>query len=269
MLLAAAIPTLVDQAPAGADKLARPGTRRGNITWSSASRGIWVDANGWKIRRNPSATYFYDSVPAQWARLAMAEAYAYGANASIRTDPAGQAAAREMSEFLPKAGRRDLPDVADVFVVDDGSAQMGEVLNLMTRRNLLYDAGKAPQRPYPLVVQLDAPGFPREKAANPADFSYLVRKKLGDEKRSLRVFGSETVVGRLSAAGNSAQLHLLNYSTDAVEGIRVRVAGAWKVRRILSFADGSLAPDEVDVSGGATEFGLPKLTTYAVVDLEK
>jgi hypothetical protein len=269
LLLAATLPVLVDQPPAGAEKLLRPGTRRGNLAWASSSRGPWVDANGWKIRRNPTAEYFYDSVPAQWAALAMAEAFVYGAKASIKTDATGAATAQEMAAFLKNVHREEWPEMADVFVVDDGTPILGEVLNLMARRNLLYQTGTTPDRPYPLVVKLGEPDFPKQKASNPSEFSYLVRKKLGDPKRSLRVFGSETIVGRLTTGGGRAQLHLLNYATDPVEALRVRVAGEWKVLRIVSFKDGRLQPDELALDAGGTEFGVPKLTTYAVVDLAR
>ena len=43
-----------------------------------------------------------------------------------------------MLTFLEGLPAVDLPPVADLAVVDDGSAITGEVMNLLARRNLLF-----------------------------------------------------------------------------------------------------------------------------------
>ncbi len=267
LLLAAGLPEIVEQTPAGAAKVLRPGTRGNQVQTASMSRGPWVDANGWRYRRAAGPKFVYEGVPANRLALAAAEAFAYGAPAFIRTDAAGREALKPMLDFLAALEPVSLPVVSDLFVVDDGSPVTAEVLTLLNRRNLLFDAGPARKPGYALTVEIGTPEFPRAQAANPSDFAYLVRKKLGDDNRSVRVYGSETVLAHFTSDGKRARLHLLNYGTDPVEAFRVRVKGAWKTAKIRSFQDGAVPPEEMEQADGGLEFGIPKLTTYAIVDL--
>lgn len=235
------------------------------------SRGPWVDSNGWRFRRDAAKIYVYDNPPEARLALAACEAFQYGGRAVVVADRAAKLA--PVVEFLKSLDGPRWPAVADFAVVDDGSEATGEVLNLLTRRNLLWTGVPASDensaQKYPLVVEIGSPRFPRKAAANPSDFAGLVRKALTDEKRSLRVYGSETIVGYLTAEGGRARLHLLNYATDPVEGFRIRVAGPWKLAALRSFGQPSLAAEEVEFADGGLEFGVPRLDLYAVVDLVK
>src|SRR5262245_49224656 len=71
---------------AGREVLPVPGvTTRPGV--ASPTRAPWIDANGWRFLRSKDAKFAYD-VPRGKAALAAAEAFAYGANASLKIDPA-------------------------------------------------------------------------------------------------------------------------------------------------------------------------------------
>jgi hypothetical protein len=101
--------------------------------------------------------------------------------------------------------------------------------------------------------------------------AHAVRFNLTDEKRSVRIYGSPVVVARLTASDGHARLYLLNYAgaSRKVDGIRVRVLGHYSKHQ-LWLADGA-GVELLDYSAepDATEFTLPELKTYAVVDLSR
>jgi hypothetical protein len=239
----------------------RPRTDR-----ASATRSPWVYAHGWEFRRGPSGRYLYELRAGQ-AALAAAEAYVYGVDALLVVDPADLPDLGRMFAFLSTLAPAALPDVADFGVVDDGSDEMGEVLNLLTRRNLLYAAVPARSKQFPLVVQLGTPDYPVEATKEPSDFALKVRRQLSDERRSLRLFGSEAVIARLTSDGRRARLHLLNYGGRDIEGLRVRVRGAWAGDAAQVAGHGPLPLADRSVADGATEFTIPRVSAYAVVDL--
>jgi hypothetical protein len=120
-------------------------------------------------------------------------------------------------------------------------------------------------------VKLGDPDYPLRDAGNPGTLAHDVRYHLTDDKRSVRIYGSAVVVVRLTALGDRARLHLLNYAgaNRKVEGIRVRVAGEYPKHR-LWLADGAGAELlDYSVEPGATEFTVPEMKTYAVVDLSR
>jgi hypothetical protein len=94
-----------------------------------------------------------------------------------------------------------------------------------------------------------------------------VRRRLTDERRSLRLYGSEAVIGRLFRDASRARLHLLNYGGRPIEGLRVRVLGSWAPGEALVFGQGRAAVEDYAKGEGATEFSLGTLGAYAVVDL--
>ena len=104
---------------------------------ASPTRSPWIVANGWRFTAHPGTKYVYD-VPAGKAALAAAEAFAYGADAVLRIDPADVGTVGEMLTFLEALPAVDLPAVSELTIVDDGSAITGEVMNLLARRNLLF-----------------------------------------------------------------------------------------------------------------------------------
>jgi hypothetical protein len=233
---------------------------------ASATRSPWIDANGWLFRRFPTERYDYQ-VPAGKAALAAAEAFAYGVDASLAIEPGDLAALGAMMGFLAQVPPTDLPDVADLGVVDAGGAIMGEVLNLLTRRNLLFRLVPAASAEFPLTIRIGPGDYTLEEAADPSAFALKIRRKLTDAKRSVRLFGSEAVIARLTAHGGRARLHLLNYGGREIEGLRVRLRGAYAVADTRVAGHGRVAPTDHVVADGATEFSVPRLPVYGVVDL--
>jgi hypothetical protein len=228
----------------------------------------WVVANGWQFRRDPSRRYRYDDLPAGKAALAAAEAFAHGADAVLSIDPADLADAGRILRFLGTVPEVDLPEVADVAVVDDGSPLVGEVLRLLARHNLLFRTVRAPVPDARLNVELGTKEFPREDAADPDAFALAVRRRLTDARRSVRIFGSEVVLVRPEADARRARLHLLNYGGRPIAGLRVRLEGRWETGSALGDGVGRMRLEDWSPGDGATEFTVPELVTYAVVDLE-
>ena len=239
----------------------RPRTDR-----ASATRSPWVYAHGWEFRRAPAARWVYELRAGQ-AALAAAEAFVYGADALLVVDPGDVADLGRMQAFLAGVPRVDLPEVADFGVVDDGSDEVGEVLNLLSRRNLLYKVVPAGSKEFPVTVQLGTPDYPVEAASEPSDFALKVRRQVTDERRSLRLFGSEAVIARLTGDGSRARLHLLNYGGRDIEGLRVRLRGRYPSGSAQVAGHGAVQLTDLAVADGATEFTLPRVSAYAVVDL--
>jgi len=239
---------------------------------ASPTRSPWIVANGWRFMRQPKEKYVYD-VPAAKAALAAAEAFAYGADAVVRIqnledlrgDLRGLGA---MLTFLGQLPRADLTPIADLAVVDDGSAVTGEVMNLLARRNLLFEIVRSPSPRYRINIAVGSPAYPREGAADPSAFALKIRRQLTDEQRTLRVYGSEVVLCHFTGAAGRIRLHLLNYGGRDVEGLRVRLRGAYRGQDAQVAGTGRVMLEDLIVADGATEFSLPRLTTYAVVDLE-
>ncbi len=237
---------------------------------ASASRAPWVNSNGWRFLREPEGRFYYDA-PGRTAALAAAEAFMYGARALIHTDDAGVAALGRMLELLERAGRDELPPLVNIGFIDDGSPQSGEFMNLLVRRNLLFRVVKHPDPKLDLTVTLGSAEYPRSEAGNPSLLAEKVRSNLTDEKRLLRVYGSEVVIGRLTGNSNRARLYLLNYRAgkSPVKGIRIRVLGAYTKQEIIQYD----APDsrlmDLTVTPVATEFTLPQLSTFGIVNLSR
>lgn len=245
--------------------VAVPGIRS-RVERASATRSPWVNTNAWRFLREPSGEFVYE-LPAGKAALAAAEAYVYGVDAVLKIDPADVSSLGQMTSFLSRLPRADLPDVADLAVVDDGSAPMGEILNLLLRRNLLFRLVPAPSAQYRINVQLGTPDYPRESAADPSAFALKVRRQLTDQERTLRVFGTEIVIGRLTGDRTRARLHLLNYGGRDIEGVRIRLRGIYPEGEANVAGQGRLPLEERVVVEGGTEFSVPRLGPYGVVDL--
>ena len=233
---------------------------------ASPTRAPWINANGWRFIRQPSKKYAY-SPRAGAAALAAAEAYAYGADAMLKIDPADVKPVADMLTFLGSVPSLELPAIADIGLVDDGSDVTGEVMNLLARRNLLYRIVPPPSQPLPLNVVIGSSAYPRDAAADPSAFVLKVRRDLTDERRSLRLYGSEVVIARLTGDGQRVRLHLINYGGRDVEGLRVRVRGVFRTGGALVAGAGQAPLLDQSTADGATEFTLARLTTYAVIDL--
>jgi hypothetical protein len=259
---------LTTEPPAGAVKLSTPRVQMRNNE-ASATRSPWIDSNGWQLMRTPDKQFYY-KVTGDAAMLAAAESFAYGSDALISTDAAGEKAFEKMMAFLrtiPEA--KDLQPVADFGVVDDGSDQTGEVLNLLTRQNLLFKIEKTEDKKFSVNVRVGSKEYPAEEASNPGFVAHKVRAQIGDDHRSIRLYGSEVVVARFVANGARARVYLINYSNRPVRGLRVRVRGAYSKgeARLYNIADGKL--EDWVQEGGATEFSIPELSAFAVIDLSR
>lgn len=250
----------------GREALPVPGTApRAGV--ASPTRAPWIVASGWRFMRQPDAKYVYD-VPAGKAALAAAEAFAYGADAALKIDPADLRSLGEMLRFLASLPPADLPAVSDLAIVDDGSAITGEVMNLLARRNLLFEVVKAPSPRFRINIRIGSPEYSREDAADPSAFALKIRGQLTDDQRAFRLYGSEVVIARLTAGAGRARLHLINYGGREIEGLRIRLRGAYRTGEAHVAGVGRVPLQDQIVASGATEFSLPRLTTYAVIDLE-
>jgi len=61
---------------------------------------------------------------------------------------------------------------------------MDDVLNMLTRRNLLYRIVPAPDRKLDVTVQLGTRDFPREAASNPSEFALRAAGVTGTSDRT-------------------------------------------------------------------------------------
>jgi hypothetical protein len=270
---AAGIERLCTEADLAArEALPAPGTApRAGL--ASPTRAPWIVANGWRFMRHPDRRYAYD-VPPGKAALAAAEAFAYGADAVLKIDASDARPLGEMLKFLkalppvnPRVPSASLPIVSEFAVVDDGSAMTGEVMNLLARRNLLFEiVGESTPR-FAINVKIGTPEYPREEAADPSAFALKIRRQLTDEQRALRVFGSEVVICRLTGDRGSARLHLINYGGREIQGLRIRVRGTYSRGEVYVAGAGRLDLEDQSTDGTFTEFTIPRLTAYAVVDL--
>src|SRR5262249_14163550 len=150
--------------------------------------------------RNPVGRFYYD-LPRGKATMALAEAFAYKADAILKIDPADLTEAGAMIAFLKALPSETFPAVADIGVIDDGSPETGEVMNLLTRRNLLFKIVTAPAPQFRINIELGSKEYPRAAAADPSGFAQKIRQRLGDENRSLRIYGTEGVICRLTGDG--------------------------------------------------------------------
>jgi hypothetical protein len=244
-----------------------PGVDR-QVQVASATRSPYLIANGWRFIRNRSAKYRY-SLPAGKAALAAAEAYAYGANATLQIEATDLESEGKMLAFLRSIPVADLPGLADIAVVDDQHPLVGEVMNLLARRNLLFTAVSAPDSHFAINIRIGSKEYAEDEAANPSEFTLKIRRQLTDERRSVRIYGSETVLCRLTGDDSRIRLHLLNYRGGKVDGLRIRLRGAFRKGQARGDQIGEIPLENFAVSSGATEFSIPMMNLYAVVDLQR
>jgi hypothetical protein len=252
-------------------KLPPPGVRY-QMDVAAATNVPWVDANGWRFERgraqNNDRQYYYNA-PWRKAPLAAAEAYAYGANAVVHPDSRDLTALGRMLAFLRSIDGPRLPAFANIGVIDDGSAETGEVLNLLARRNLLFRVVQTADPALDLNVRIGSTEYPKAEAANPAAFATTVRQKLTDEKRLVRVYGSDVVIARLEGDEHRIRIHLINYGGGRVEGLRVRVRGPYPHGALAAFGLSNVKLADYGATIDATEFTISEMDVYAIVDLEK
>lgn len=251
----------------GASKVPPPGVEM-RANEGSATRSPWIETNGAVFLRHPDGKVLVEA-PGAAAALAAAEAHAFGVAPAIKTDAAGLPALSKMLAFLASVRASDLPPAANIAYIDDGSDESEEVMKLMARRNLLFKLAKQPDRRMSLNVRFGSPQYPKEEAVNPSDMAQKIRSQLTDEKRSLRLYGSDVALGRLYSDGKRARVHVLNYASPGrtINGVRVRVLGRYPKHELAIFDTPGAKLIDYAVTGDATEFTIELLKTYAVIDL--
>jgi hypothetical protein len=65
------------------------------------------------------------------------------------------------------------------------------------------------------------------------------------------------------------RVHLINYGGGKVEGLRVRVRGTYAHGTLAAFGVKSAALIDYNTADDGTEFTIPEMDVYAVVDLKK
>lgn len=244
--------------PSALTKLPAPGVRY-RMNEARASSAPWVDSNGARYSRGLSGQAIIAAADGK-AALAAAEAHAFGAGVLITAGPKDWKAFGAMRQFLSTLPAGDLPALANIGFLDDGSPDASENMNLLLRRNLMFRVVAKPDPKLDVNV--------KPKSGDPNAFAYEVRQKLTDAKRILRLYGSEVVIARLTGDTSRRRVALLNYGNRPVEGIRIRILGAWP--KVTAYVFGQkVDPADVIVEDGSTEFSLPLLPVYAVVELSR
>jgi hypothetical protein len=241
-----------------------------NSGYAQATLAPWVESNGWRFQRGLDKAS-YARLPAGAAPLAAAEAFAFGVDAVLNPDPADVKELGNVLGFLKRQEQPPWPALANIGLVDDGSAEMGEVLNMLTRRNLLYRVVAQPDRRLNLTVQVGTADFPKSALTNPSDFAARVRDKLGDDKRLVRLYGTNSTIARLTGDGRRVRLFLLSYSRNRIQqDIHVRLLGRFRPAASAVYSGGAPEPKLTDVEypSGTTEFVLPMFNTIAIFDLD-
>ncbi|MEW5975438.1 MAG: hypothetical protein AB1898_06475 [Acidobacteriota bacterium] len=238
------------------------------VNEASATRSPWIDSNGWRYLRQPGVR-FYGQANGSSAALAAVEAYVFGAELLLHTDPAGLKPLGKALGFLSRLGEERLPDLVNIGYRDDGSEESAEVMNMLVRRNLLFTLVTAPNPTLDLNVQLGSNGYPIAEGFDPSEMAQKVRTDLTDAKRLVRIYGSEAVIARLGGNAQRVRVHLLNYAglSRPVYGLRLRVRGQFERHRVAAFEDPGAELQDYLVEPSATEFTLAKLGLYAVIDL--
>lgn len=256
-----------DTETAGMEKVSAPRVRV--IRDEAAATGVpWVDSNAWRYQLGLQRA-FYSELPERTGALALAEAYSYGVEAAFTPNELDHARVKEMAAFL-----KTLPPVAgtskaDIGLVKTSSENLEEVANLMTRRNLLYRAVAAPDPKLALNIKLGTPEFPESEAAEPYEFASKVRGLLTDAKRSIRLYNTSVVLVRLVEHAGGARLYLLNYATHPAKDVQVRVLGNYGSADLHAFGTQLQRIRDFTHLQGGTEFVIPEVNTFAVVDLTK
>ncbi len=123
--------------PAGFTKVPSPGVQY-RMNMATATRAPWVDSNIWQYRRDPAKKYVCDVRKGSVA-LAMAEAFSQGVDAQMWIEPAQKPAYEKMLAFLKSLPEGPKTRWVDFAVTDDGSAEAGEALKLLSRTGPVLD----------------------------------------------------------------------------------------------------------------------------------
>lgn len=234
---------------------------------SGATAAPWIISNLWTLIRDRGKSYVCEA-GGNAVALAVAEAQASGAAVYLRVKRGDLESFARAVAFSREHESPPLPPRVNFGLVDDHSGPMDEVMNLLARRNLLYEpVAKASDFPGP-VVRIGSGDYTAERASDPYAFAALVRSKIGDAGRLVRLYGTETTLARLEGDERHARLRLIQYGRNAVTGMRVRVLGKYGRVMIASLGARVMPAEDVVTDAGGTEFTIPELRAYAVVDLD-
>ena len=258
---------VVESVPAGYTKVPPPNLEM-HVDVASATSVPWIDSNVWRFLRGVQKA-LYEAIPAGKSALSAAEAYAFGVDAILEPEAADAEPLGHMISFLKRIDQPPMPALANIAMIDDGSDELGEVMNLMSRRNLLYRVVSKPDPSLDVNVRVGTPEYPRDAVSDPNEFAARVRSQLGDEKRLVRIYNTYTVLAHLNGDGHHVRVHLLNYGRRPALEVRVRVLGAYETVHLADSSDADEKASDVAIQDGGTEFTVRNLATYAVVDLEK
>ena len=75
------------------------------------------------------------------------------------------------------------------------------------------------------------------------------------------------MICRLTGDGTRVRLHLLNYGGREIDGLRIRLRGTYAQGEAAVAGAGRLPLTDLVVADGATEFSVPRIASYAVIDL--
>ncbi|MBV9762995.1 MAG: hypothetical protein JO340_20710 [Acidobacteriaceae bacterium] len=250
-------------------KLPAPGVAL-RMDEASASHVPWVSSNGWRFLRQPTAKFYYDkpSSPA----LAAAEAFTFGGQAFIRPAADSAESLTKMLDFLKTINFDHAESINDIRFIDDRSALSGELMNLMVRDNLLFQIVHSRAADSKLTVQLGSKEYPTSTGSDANSLVHRIRTNLTDDKRRIRVFGTSVVIVRVTGGVDQPRVHLLNYGAPAhirIGAFRIRILGRYSKSQFHCFGTPNAQLMDFNAQSDATEFTVPSLNTYAVVDLAR
>jgi hypothetical protein len=226
---------------------------------AGATAAPWVNSNLWRMIRDRGKEFLYEP-PAASVALAAAEAYTGGARCYIRLKSEDLERFASALRFLDGVNGPALPDRTNFDLIDDGSADMEEIMNLLVRRNLLFE----PVREHAHSGRMEV----RKSSDDPYLFAAKVRSRIGDDSRLLRLYGNDTTLARLFGDEHHARVHLLQYGRNPALGLRVRVLGRYRRVYLNLFGDELALAQDITTDETGTEFSIPELKTFAIVDLD-
>ncbi len=234
---------------------------------AGATATPWINSNIWRMLRNRDQSFLYDvSGPA--VPLAVAEGYAANVRAYVRVKPKDLESFATAVRFLHDVDSDALPPRVNFALLDDGSSEIDEVMNLLVRRNLLFEAVRSPNQWKGTIVRIGTPEYPKKMAEDPYEFAAVVRSRIGDDKRLVRLYGSETTVAMLYGDDHRSRLHLIQYGRNPVLGMRVRVLGHFPRVIIAALGNRCVPAEDLVVNKTSTEFTIPEFRNVAVIDLD-
>jgi hypothetical protein len=231
---------------------------------AGATAAPWINSNLWRMIRDRDRMFLYDAV----SPLAMAEGYAGGARTYFRVKRENLEDFAAPYRTLEELDGPPLPDRTNFDLVDDRSPEIEEIMNLLVRRNLLFEPVTTAAAKDRMQVKIGSADYPKAAAEDPYVFAAMVRSRIGDDNRLVRLYGSETTLVRLSGDKRHARLNILQYGQNPAHGLRVRVLGRYPRVYLSEFGQKFVLAQDAVVINGATEFSIAELKNFAVVDLE-